>query len=204
MKLAAVIRNGKAFTSANAGATWKLSLDATTIYPDFNFASIASSANGDYLFATRYQSNNNSIFVSVNFGVTWQHYPMEASAAGVPMRSVATSANGEKIAAVAQNAYIYTSTDFGKTWKKRSTEAGAKGMSWFGIASSPDGTRLAAIVSKGHVYTSSDSGATWIDRSSGVATENLDWRSIASSSTDGTKFVAVVRGGHIYTLEITY
>jgi len=67
--------------------------------------------------------------------------------------SIATSADGTKLAAAVQGGYIYTSIDSGVTWTP-STAGGSQ--QWQSIASSADGTKLAAVVYSGFIYTSSD------------------------------------------------
>ncbi len=102
--------------------------------------------------------------------------------------SVASSADGRKLAAVGPGAYsVYTSTDSGTTWTQRESI----GSAWYSIASSADGSKLVAVGS--YIYTSTDSGVTWATH---VISQS--WSAVASSS-DGSKLVAVVHGGYIYT-----
>ncbi len=98
--------------------------------------------------------------------------------------SIASSADGTKLAAVNQGGYIYTSTDSGVNWTEQ-TNSGSR--QWYGIASSSDGTKLAAVVSTGGIYTSTDSGVNWTVQG---GAGSRSWQSIASSS-DGTKLAAV-------------
>ena len=63
-------------------------------------------------------------------------------------RSITSSSDGTKLAAVVYNGQIYTSTDSGVTWAAREST-----RSWYSIASSSDGTKLAAVVSGGQIYT---------------------------------------------------
>jgi hypothetical protein len=70
-------------------------------------------------------------------------------------RAVASSADGTKLVACAENGLIYTSTDSGATWTAR--ESARK---WISVASSADGTKLAACAYGDHIYTSTDSGIT--------------------------------------------
>ncbi len=105
---------------------------------------------------------------------------------------IASSSDGSKLAAVAEDGYIYTSTDAGVTWTE---QTGAGSRRWYVITSSADGTKLAAANYTGYIYTSTDSGVTWTEQtSSGL---NL-WTSIASSA-DGTKLVAGTTYEYIYT-----
>lgn len=104
---------------------------------------------------------------------------------------VASSADGNKLAAVVEQGQIYTSSDSGVTWVARDTA-----RDWRGIASSASGTKLAAVTSDaggGRIYTSTDSGVTWTAR--GLS---LSWNAIASSA-DGTKLAATEANGRIYT-----
>ncbi len=105
--------------------------------------------------------------------------------------SIASSADGTKLAAVVSGGYIYRSIDSGATWVILTAGSGA----WNSITSSSDGTKLAAVVSGGYIYTSTDSGATWTQR---IDAGSRQWYSITSSA-DGTKLAAVVGSGYIYT-----
>ena len=107
-------------------------------------------------------------------------------------RSIASSSNGTKLAAVVWGGgYIYTSTDSGATWTQ-ATSAGSR--DWISIASSSDGTKLAALGGC-YIYTSTDSGASWTQATNDATRY---WMFITSSS-DGTKLAAVVYNGYIYT-----
>lgn len=117
---------------------------------------------------------------------------------GIKIRySIASSADGTKLATVAINDYIYTSTDSGVTWIRK-TSAGLK--NWYAITSSSDGTKLAAITTAGdYLYTSTDSGVTWVQQNS-LGSKVM--QSITSSA-DGTKLTSVIAtsliNGYIYT-----
>ncbi|MCX6840566.1 MAG: cadherin domain-containing protein, partial [Verrucomicrobia bacterium] len=105
--------------------------------------------------------------------------------------SIASSADGTKLAAGAYNGLIYTSTDSGANWTSRSTSGSRK---WLGMTSSDDGSKLAAVVeSPGRIYTSTDSGVNWTER--GISG---NWWQIASSG-NGEKLVALNKGLQIYT-----
>ena len=118
-----------------------------------------------------------------NIGATWT-----ARASSLNWVSVASSADGTKLAAVIYGGQIYTSSDSGATWT-----AHAISQQWASVTSSADGTKLVAVVYGGQIYTSSDSGATWTAHAS-----NQNWFLVACSA-DGAKLVAAVQGGQIYT-----
>jgi hypothetical protein len=122
-------------------------------------------------------------------------------------RSVACSADGSKLAAVAGDAngmdhQISTSSDFGMTW----ASVGPSNF-WTAVAFSADGTRIIAGseggytvtgtnitgTSDGLVYRSTNSGAAWTP----VNLPPHSWVSVASSA-DGTRLVAESYGGAIY------
>ena len=101
-------------------------------------------------------------------------------------RSVASSADGAKLVAAADQ--IYTSTDSGVTWTPRDVA-----RSWWSVASSADGVKLVAVEITGLIYTSTDSGVTWTPRES-----TRFWVSVASSA-DGVKLVALAVSDQIFT-----
>ena len=109
--------------------------------------------------------------------------------------SVASSADGSKLAALVSGGQIHTSTDSGVTWTAHESN-----RNWVSVASSADGSKLVAVVaavtigaSGGQIYTSTDSGMTWTARES---VRNWSW---VASSADGSKLVATELAGPIYT-----
>lgn len=126
---------------------------------------------------------------------------------------VASSASGQKLAAVANNfpglqnpnaiasssGLVWTSADAGATWTARTAPGDSP---WSSIASSADGTRLAAVGLGTQIWTSGDSGATWVARAT-----NRSWDSVTMSA-DGSRIAAAtletdpgIGDGRIYTLE---
>ena len=125
---------------------------------------------------------------------------------------VASSASGQKLAAVANNftglqapngsatsGSVWTSVDAGATWTERTAPGAAP---WSSIASSADGTKLAAVGVGTQIWTSGDSGVTWVPRAA-----NLFWDSVTMSA-DGSRIAAATLetnagsgDGRIYTLE---
>jgi photosystem II stability/assembly factor-like uncharacterized protein len=130
-------------------------------------------------------------FVNVSdvFAATWTERTGSGSRS---WKSITSSSDGTKLAAVVDGGYIYTSTDSGATWTERT---GSGSRSWTSITSSSDGTKLAAVAFSGYIYTSTDSGATWTEQTN---PGQSFWQSITSSS-DGTKLVAgIAFGGAMY------
>jgi hypothetical protein len=83
---------------------------------------------------------------STNFGTTW-------APSGAPVAnwySVASSADGTKLAAVIFGGGIYASTNSGTTWVLTSAPA----SNWASVASSADGLTLVAAVYGGPIYVS--------------------------------------------------
>jgi hypothetical protein len=180
--------------SSNNGATW--TIGATSYW-----SSVASSADGTRMLAVSYASTYNLavgpilydglIFASTNSGATW----IQTGAPSNGWSSVASSADGTKLAAVSEtylvNGQIYSSLDSGATW----TKARAPDNNWVSVASSADGSKLVAAAAaywtgtnfagENAIYTSLDSGATWTRTG---APSNY-WSSVASSA-DGSRLGA--------------
>jgi photosystem II stability/assembly factor-like uncharacterized protein len=174
-KLVAASSDG-VFTSADSGETW-FQRDS------FYSSTVASSTDGTKLVA----GGSGKIYTSTDSGLTW--YPRLTITVGGGAIHVASSADGIKLVAAANQGQIYTSTDSGLTWYPRDSI-----RNWSSVASSADGIKLVATVYQGQIYTSTDSGLTWYPRDS-IRT----WLSVATSA-DGIKLVA--SGGYnggIYT-----
>ncbi|MGA1236891.1 MAG: WD40/YVTN/BNR-like repeat-containing protein [Limisphaerales bacterium] len=111
--------------------------------------------------------------------------------------SLASSADGNKLVAVAYGGGIHTSTDGGSTWTPGTNAPTAY---WQSVASSADGARLVALEGGfrlsggGRIYTSTDGGANWVARTQAPAAA---WRAVASSA-DGSRLVALAYAGGIY------
>ena len=156
---------------------------------------------------------SSNLWTSSNSGGSWElvHEANESSIPP-PFFSIASSSDGDKLAAVHLEGDVWTSSDQGKTWTKR-TPDGTNGTSFFSpgepqlavnIASSSDGTRLAVAVYRGNVWLSDDSGATWNEKV--VGGPNKKWTHVTSNA-DGTRLAAMAGSvvassslpSHIYT-----
>jgi photosystem II stability/assembly factor-like uncharacterized protein len=172
------IENGSFGTGIFSSTISSLTPDTTYHYRAYATNSVGTGYSADYTFVN-----------TVPYNITVQ----QTGSGSRDWRSVTSSADGTKLAAVDYSGYIYTSVDSGVTWTER-TGAGLR--AWTFITSSADGNKLVALpFASGYIYTSADGGATWIERTtSGLRT----WRSVASSS-DGTKLAAVGSTGYIST-----
>lgn len=124
----------KIYKSTDSGESWTVSLDVS-LTNDL-VSSVASSPDGTKLIAGTYDPQGGApIVVSTDGGLTWTPRGPNAF-----WRSVATSADGTRMAAVATSTQIHTSNDGGVTWTP--TESA---RNWQSIASSSDGAKLLAV-----------------------------------------------------------
>jgi hypothetical protein len=181
-KMFAWAKWGDFYISTNSGASWAKVPPVTPGFPTSGNVALASSADGTKLVLAK---NGGQIYTSTDFGVNWT---LQANSVVGSWTSVASSADGTKLAAVGSN--VYTSTDSGVTWTLRNLS----NLTLFPmkVASSADGTKLVFVQSGSQIYTSTDSGVTWTPRE---AVRN--WTSVASSA-DGTRLAASVYGGQLY------
>ena len=122
-------------------------------------------------------------------GATWSKRDASGSQ---NWTAIASSSDGNKLAAAAWGGKVLTSTDAGATWTE---QPGAGDRNWVAVASSADGKKLAAVYDwGGYVFTSADAGATWTAR--GVP-GSYNWTAIASSA-DGNKLFAIAKDHAIY------
>lgn len=122
-------------------------------------------------------------------GATWSKRDASGSR---NWTAIASSSDGNKLAAASWGGKVLTSTNAGATWTE---QPGAGDRNWVAIASSADGKKLAAVYDwGGYVFTSADAGATWTAR--GVP-GSYNWTAIASSA-DGNKLFAIAKDHAIY------
>jgi hypothetical protein len=124
---------GGIYISTNSGATWTL-----TSTPMEEWSAIACSTNGAKLvaMAATYWPYQGGIFTSVNSGATWTQRPPTYTPAGFDFISVASSSDGNRLAAVGPDTGLYLSMNSGGNWTV-SYAAGAGA-----VASSADGIHL--------------------------------------------------------------
>ena len=155
--------------------------------------SITSSADGTKLVATSRLPTSTttvgpSVYTSADSGASWTAHTPLAYKHDHPWTSIASSADGTKLAAASAGGRIYTSTDSGKTWTRRESD-----RVWTAIASSADGNTLVASQSggivSGNIFLSKDSGETWAK----VLNKDAPVQSVTLSS-DGKKLAAVADG----------
>ncbi|MDB5185669.1 MAG: hypothetical protein JWL85_192 [Candidatus Saccharibacteria bacterium] len=179
--------------SATSGLLWK---------------SVAASADGQHLVAVEqpsYFSNpttGGDIWTSADGGTTWTDaslLPGGSGTSGLWWTSVASSADGQKVVAVAEGGGVWTSPDGGTTWTYVANFT-MSGGNWESVTVSADGQYMHAMPMSGDVWSSSNGGDTWINDTwiPGNGGTHQDWQAVASSA-DGQKVVGGVSGGDIWT-----
>lgn len=163
--------------------------------PSNSWQAIACSADGSELVAAAATLDGSKIngnvpgpiYLSTNSGATWT----QTGATNEIWNSVASSADGTKLAAVAGFDGIYMSTNSGDTWFL--TSLPAHFSFWSSVALSADGTRVVAAAGSAvdgpEIYTSTNSGVDWTPNSGPSSLSNY-WNSLTSSA-DGRKLAAV-------------
>jgi hypothetical protein len=104
---------------------------------------------------------------------------------------IASSADGSRLAAVANVNGIFTSINSGITWNPNTVTS----AQFRSIASSADGSKLVAAVFGGGVYT--NSGTSWTIVNA-TAPSSANWTSVASSA-NGSVLYAAVNGSSVYS-----
>ncbi len=142
------------YVSADAGATWQARMtDAPR-----RWVSVAMSDSGERMVAVDYGHLNGGaeggrIYTSTDRGTNWT-----ARGATNDWSSVASSATGDRLVAVAGSIFfpsvastgrIYTSADGGATWVAREAT-----RAWASVAASADGARLVAVNNGSPILTS--------------------------------------------------
>lgn len=160
-KLTAVGDGSEIYTSTNSGVSWSSG-------PYGGWLCSASSVDGTRAAVGGYDLLGSAIYVTTNSGATWMP-------TGVPLvpawGSLAFSADGSKLVAVAYPGPIYTSTDLGATWQSNN----APSMLWHSVASSADGSKLVTVAWNGPIYTSQSTPVPLLKLTPLVANLGLSW-----------------------------
>jgi hypothetical protein len=121
-----------------------------------NLTGISISSTGQYIIASANgPANTQALYLSNNFGLTWNSLNNSIGASGLPWSSVNMSSDGLRIVATTNSGYIYTSINGGATWTV-STSTADNPRAWQAISISGDGSKALAITNPGQVYTSTD------------------------------------------------
>jgi len=170
------VRSLGIYASTNRGTTW-------TRASAFGAVSIASSADGTELVAALFSG---PIYVSTNSGGNWTQ---ATNAPIATWNAIASSADGAKLAAVAQNlSGVYTSTNSGVDWTFQ-TNGLLPYLGFDSIASSTDGSKLVATAggtTNGPIFISTNAGVNWTQATNAPLAR---WYSVASSA-DGNSLIA--------------
>ncbi len=145
-KLVATVYQGFIWLSQNSGTTWTQSNAPSGLW-----SGIASSADGSKIVATLTCSD--SVYVSLDSGVSWQAHFLGVGAEGCQtINSVTMSADGTKIAAAdySNPGAVYMSIDSGVTWRKYGP---AGNIYPFAITASYDGNTIFMGENNGRVFT---------------------------------------------------
>ncbi|KQT07601.1 hypothetical protein ASG30_17365 [Ramlibacter sp. Leaf400] len=126
---------------------------------------------------------------NVTPGTVWTPRTVDAAAPLQNWVATASSASGNRIAAVASPGGLYLSQDGGASW----TRSSAPTANWTWVAMNEEGSRLAAVATGGAIHVSSDHGQTWTAANSTAQ----PWSGVHISG-DGQRIVATAVGGAIH------
>src|SRR5882762_8421392 len=135
-----------------------------------------------------------SLFIITHAGIAQTFTPTPAPYQN--WLSIASSADGTRLAAVGSYGWLYASTNSGASWAPLTTVTNGAEPSrpWTSIACSADGSKLVAAANFNPIFTSINFGKTWTSHG-----PSATWNAVASSA-DGVKLVAVDNNmGRIYT-----
>jgi photosystem II stability/assembly factor-like uncharacterized protein len=181
------------YFSDDSGATWTQRNSGIT---GNSFWDVATNADGSIVTAVQ---NGGNIWVSRNFGVTWEQRTNVITPNGSGLGgwlNVAMSDSGQYIVTT-RNGLLYRSSDFGVTFTQRTIDSRIPGNSDQipVIAISGDGQRIIVPTSQYKtIYISSNFGTSFFAVS---ALPDLSWAS-AGISGDGNTMVAAAQGDNIW------
>ena len=141
---------GTLIQSLDFGATWS----EISIPGGHGWFDIAMSSDGQKIIASDY--TNRKVFISSDFGLSWQVHLERLLVAGVT-----SSSDGTNLAVGIEGGDIYTSSDSGQTWVDRTNSGNHE---WISLSSNYDGSIIFAGIAFAGVYLSRDYGQSWIEQ----------------------------------------
>lgn len=179
-----VYATGYIFTSTNSGASWTPQVDSGKRV----WASICSSEDGSLLYATAGIWNNDYIYKSTDYGITWSITNSSAR----NWRKIFTTPDGAKVFAAAYDGAIFKSVDYGITWALITPSTSS--LMWQAISASSDGNTLIAGNNDG-AYISKNSGGNWTKV---LTTAIANAVYAVACSQDGMKLACASYNGYIH------
>jgi photosystem II stability/assembly factor-like uncharacterized protein len=182
------INNGESWAFSNRG----IKADHESIVTDASVSSIIASGN------TLYATASGRLFVSNDYGSSWQKPVAEEIACGI--YSVAVS--GNSLWAGSKSSGVYISVDNGLTWTACGPEydgnKNARYTSKYAIIDGMElfGQNVLILTSQGNVFKATDNGTGWTSGNSGIPPA----ASISSIKSCGKHLYALTGDGKIFRL----
>jgi photosystem II stability/assembly factor-like uncharacterized protein len=188
------------FCSSDFGITWVER--GSNTFPNSRLLSIAMSSSGQYQITTEFGNSHNWVYLSRDYGKTWNKITVDSSTFTTTTASMSSSGKYQAIAGgfyyygSSTSSYIYYSSDYGATWTKN-TAIGLK--NWSSISMSSSGRYQTAVAGSNYIYISSDYGVTWTSTNTSIGTQNWSCVSISASGQYQTACVGTSsQNGFIY------
>jgi len=193
------------YVSQNRGASFSQVIPTgITAANNVPFQTTTISANGQYILAAANSTaSSQNLYVSSNFGSTFNSITPTGISSATAWSSVAMSSDGKYMAGVISNTatisgFVYVSSDYGSTFTGKTCTGVTSNMS--SIAVSSNGQIVAATVNggnlSGNIYISSNYGSSFANRPV-ITTANVtcNWQKIAMSN-DAKYMVAIANGSN--------
>ena len=208
--MAAVTTSGTIYTSTTSGQTWSLMYPTLPPNPPNSFTSIASSSNGQILYATSPNTTGTGgVFVSTNGGVNWTTI---SSLQSIPNNWIDVSCDGTGQNVVVSGwdlisppiiSGVYYSTNYGSSFTP--INPSSVNLRFASITSNTGSGQYVAVVTtststngvNGGIYYSNDYGSSWSQSNAPLSINDSTyinvWTSIDCDSTG--QYMAATYGG---------
>lgn len=165
--------------------------------PAYNDQSVSAS---DFFIVKVVAVNGSYLYYRIDIRTPTYSWQLRDVDSNQNWQAIASSSNGQIIAAVGTNGDIFISNDAGITWRNgTATGVASGGKSWTSIAMTPDASTIATATYANGIYISRDFGMTWAQSSS----SSFFGISHLAVSIDGQTIIASVSGDtddeYIYT-----
>ena len=135
------------YISYNSSDTWDQQLNSYNYF----WTGVTVARNNPSIIGVC-NSDNNTVFITIDAGVTWNNYTCGSTISTNYSFGMASSSDGSKMVICKSGEAVYLSSNTGQLWNTVDGSDGSSALLWTGVYLSSDGTKMATFPQPGYIY----------------------------------------------------